>query len=131
MSTPMDPLMDLVIHAQDVARPLGLQFTSPPEVVAASLGYVASNRFMGGPRRLAGIRAVSTDTGCVPTNRAPRIRCAGPGQLAQLASTMCHGRVRSRRRARHVLAIPTSAEDTNLPECNRCQTKPPRTAPPQ
>jgi uncharacterized protein (TIGR03083 family) len=63
MSTPMDPLMDLVIHSQDVARPLGLPYTSPPEVVAASLAYVANNRFMGGPRRLAGVQAVSTDTG--------------------------------------------------------------------
>lgn len=62
-STPMDPLMDIVIHSQDVARPLGLPYTSPPEVVAASFAYVAQNKFMGGPRRLAGIRAVSTDTG--------------------------------------------------------------------
>jgi uncharacterized protein (TIGR03083 family) len=62
-STPMDPLMDIVIHSQDVARPLGLPYASPPEVVAASLAYVARNKFMGGPRRLAGVRAVSTDTG--------------------------------------------------------------------
>ena len=59
----MDPLMDIVIHSQDVARPLGLPYASPPEVVAASLAYVAQNKFMGGPRRLAGVRAVSTDTG--------------------------------------------------------------------
>ncbi|GAA2539420.1 maleylpyruvate isomerase family mycothiol-dependent enzyme [Pseudonocardia hydrocarbonoxydans] len=62
-SVPMDPLMDLVIHAQDIARPLGLPYASPPEVVAASLAYVATSRFMGGPRRLAGLRLVSADTG--------------------------------------------------------------------
>lgn len=62
-SGPMDPLMDLVIHAQDVARPLGRHYASPPEVVAACLAYVATNRFMGGPRRLSGVRLVSTDTG--------------------------------------------------------------------
>jgi uncharacterized protein (TIGR03083 family) len=62
-SGPMDPLMDLVIHAQDVARPLGRRYTCPPQVVAACLAYVAVNRFMGGPRRLAGVRLVSTDTG--------------------------------------------------------------------
>ena len=62
-SSPMDPLMDLVVHAQDIARPLRTPYVSPPEVVAASLEYVATNRFMGGPRRLAGIRLVSTDTG--------------------------------------------------------------------
>ena len=62
-STPMDPLMDLVIHAQDIARPLGRSYVSQPEVVAACLAYVATNKFMGGPRRLSGVRLVSTDTG--------------------------------------------------------------------
>jgi uncharacterized protein (TIGR03083 family) len=62
-STPMDPLMDLVVHGQDVARPLGRRHVSPPEVVAACLVHVATNRFMGGPRRLAGVRLVSTDSG--------------------------------------------------------------------
>ncbi|RBY80967.1 maleylpyruvate isomerase family mycothiol-dependent enzyme [Geodermatophilus sp. TF02-6] len=62
-STPVDPLMDLVVHGQDVARPLGRRYVSPPEVVAACLAYVARNRFMGGPRRLSGVRLVSTDTG--------------------------------------------------------------------
>jgi uncharacterized protein (TIGR03083 family) len=62
-STPMDPLMDLVIHAQDIARPLGRRYVSPPEVVAACLAYVATNKFMGGPRRLPEDRLVSTDTG--------------------------------------------------------------------
>lgn len=32
-------------------------------MVAACLAHVATNRFMGGPRRLAGVRLVSTDTG--------------------------------------------------------------------
>ncbi len=62
-SGPMDPLMDLVIHGQDVARPLGRRYVSPPQVVAACLRYVATNTFMGGPRRLSGVRLVSTDTG--------------------------------------------------------------------
>lgn len=62
-SAPLDPLMDLVIHAQDVARPLGTTYVSPPEVVAAALAHVAVNRFMGAPRRLAGVRLVSADTG--------------------------------------------------------------------
>lgn len=62
-STPMDPLTDLVVHGQDVARPLGRRHVTPPDVVAACLAYVAANRFMGGPRRLAGVQLVSTDTG--------------------------------------------------------------------
>jgi uncharacterized protein (TIGR03083 family) len=62
-STPMDPLMDLVVHGQDIARPLRRRHASPADVVADCLAYVAANRFMGGPRRLAGVRLVSTDTG--------------------------------------------------------------------
>lgn len=62
-STPVDPLMDLVVHGQDVARPLGRRHVTPPDVVAACVAYVAANRFMGGPRRLAGVQLVSTDTG--------------------------------------------------------------------
>ena len=62
-SAPMDPLMDLVVHGQDVARPLGRRHVSPPDVVAACLAYVATNTFLGGPQRLAGVRLVSTDTG--------------------------------------------------------------------
>ncbi|GAY11986.1 maleylpyruvate isomerase family mycothiol-dependent enzyme [Pseudonocardia sp. N23] len=62
-SGPMDPLMDLVIHGQDISRPLGLAYASPPEVVTASLAHVADNKLMGGPKRLAGVRLVSSDSG--------------------------------------------------------------------
>ncbi|ODU02096.1 MAG: hypothetical protein ABS81_18705 [Pseudonocardia sp. SCN 72-86] len=62
-SGPMDPLMDLVIHGQDISRPLGVPYASPPEVVTASLAYVADNKLMGGPKRLAGVRLVSSDSG--------------------------------------------------------------------
>lgn len=62
-SAPIDPLMDLVVHAQDISRPLGRAYSSPPDVVAASLAHVAASRFMGGPQRLAGVRLVSVDTG--------------------------------------------------------------------
>jgi uncharacterized protein (TIGR03083 family) len=62
-SSPMDPLMDIVIHGQDIARPLGQDYRTPPDVVAACLAYVAPNRFLGAPKRLAALRIVSTDTG--------------------------------------------------------------------
>lgn len=92
-SKPMDPLMDLVIHAQDIARPLGRPYVSPPEVVAACLDYVAGNRFMGGPKRLAGVRVVSTATGWARGD-GPEIRGAdidlllvAAGRRAGLAGT--------------------------------------------
>lgn len=62
-SAPMDPLMDLVIHTEDVARPLGLDHRSPAAVVTACLDYVADNRFMGAPKRLDRLRLISTDSG--------------------------------------------------------------------
>lgn len=60
-STPMDPLMDLVVHAQDVARPLGRHYPVRTEVGVASLAYVAANKFIGGPKRVAGLELVATD----------------------------------------------------------------------
>ena len=52
----------LETNGQDIARPLGVPYASPPEVVTASLGHVAGNKLMGGPKRLAGVRLVSTDS---------------------------------------------------------------------
>jgi uncharacterized protein (TIGR03083 family) len=76
-STPMDPLMDLVVHAQDIARPLGRPYRSPSGVVAASLAHVAANRFLGGPRRLAGVELVATDADW-SSGEGPQVR--GPAE---------------------------------------------------
>ena len=61
-SSPLDPLMDVVVHAQDIARPLGSTCSPPAPVVTACLAHVASNPFMGAPKRLKGLRLVSTDS---------------------------------------------------------------------
>jgi uncharacterized protein (TIGR03083 family) len=60
-SGPMDPLMDLLVHGQDIARPLGRRYPMPTEVAVPALAYVAANRFLGGPRRLAGLEFAATD----------------------------------------------------------------------
>ncbi|WP_137293385.1 maleylpyruvate isomerase family mycothiol-dependent enzyme [Nocardioides dongxiaopingii] len=62
-SRPVDPLMDLVVHTQDVVRPLGLDHESPPGARTASLAHLVTSTLMGGPRRIAGLRLVSTDSG--------------------------------------------------------------------
>ncbi len=72
-SAPMDPLMDLVIHAQDIARPVGTPYRSPAAVVLASLAYVAANRFMGGPKRVAGLTLVASDADW-STGSGPEVR---------------------------------------------------------
>lgn len=60
-STPMDPLMDLLIHGQDIARPLHRPHAMPLQLALPALVYVAGNRFMGGPKRVAGLELVTTD----------------------------------------------------------------------
>jgi uncharacterized protein (TIGR03083 family) len=60
-SGPMDPLMDLVVHGLDIARPLDRPFRAREEVAVPVLAYVAASRFLGGPQRLAGVRLVATD----------------------------------------------------------------------
>ena len=60
-SGPMDPLMDLVVHGQDIARPLDRPHPVPTDVAVPVLTYVAGNRMLAGPRRLTGLQLVATD----------------------------------------------------------------------
>ena len=60
-SGPMDPLMDLLVHGQDLARPLNRHHPVRADVAAPVLTYVAANRLLGGPKRLAGLELVATD----------------------------------------------------------------------
>ena len=62
-SAPMDPLMDILIHGQDIARPLQRPHAMLTEVALPALVYVARNRFLDGPRRVGGLQLVATDTG--------------------------------------------------------------------
>jgi uncharacterized protein (TIGR03083 family) len=56
-------LFDLVVHSQDIARPLGREFDVPPDLTRRGLDRVWE---MGWPfrarRRLAGLHLVATDT---------------------------------------------------------------------
>lgn len=60
-SGPMDPLMDVLIHGQDIARPLERRHEMRTAVAVPALAYVAPNRFLGGPRRVGGLELVATD----------------------------------------------------------------------
>ncbi|WP_433465112.1 maleylpyruvate isomerase family mycothiol-dependent enzyme [Spirillospora sp. CA-128828] len=60
-SGPMDPLMDLLVHGQDIARPLERRHEMPVELAVPALAYVAGSRFHGGPKRLAGLELIATD----------------------------------------------------------------------
>lgn len=72
-SSPMDPLMDLLIHGQDIARPLERPHPMRTAVALPSLAYVAPNRFLGGPKRVAGLELVATDAEW-STGQGPSVR---------------------------------------------------------
>ena len=59
-----DPLLDVLVHAQDIARPLGATVTAHPEAAATAVDW-AWGRTFGFPffaaRRLRGLRLVATD----------------------------------------------------------------------
>ncbi|SFE67482.1 maleylpyruvate isomerase family mycothiol-dependent enzyme [Blastococcus tunisiensis] len=66
--TPLEPLLDVLVHGQDIAVPLGRVRTMPPDsaTVAAArvwtMGWPLSTAFHA-RRRLRGLRLVATDTG--------------------------------------------------------------------
>ncbi|AVT39972.1 maleylpyruvate isomerase family mycothiol-dependent enzyme [Plantactinospora sp. BB1] len=60
-SGPLDPLVDALVHGQDIARPLGRIRKMPPEPALAGLEYARKSSFYGARRRFRGIRLVATD----------------------------------------------------------------------
>jgi uncharacterized protein (TIGR03083 family) len=62
-TTEVEPLIDVLVHGQDVARPLGRERPVPPVAAATAAARVWS---MGWPfwarRRLRGVRLVATDS---------------------------------------------------------------------
>jgi uncharacterized protein (TIGR03083 family) len=73
LSGPMDPLVDVVVHAQDIARPLGRHHETPPDVAVQVLRYLAENRLLGGPSRVSGLQLVGTDADW-STDEGPLVR---------------------------------------------------------
>lgn len=59
---PADPLVDVVVHGQDICRPLGIPHTMPAEHVVPALEQVLGSSFYGATKRLDGLRLVATDT---------------------------------------------------------------------
>jgi uncharacterized protein (TIGR03083 family) len=60
-SGPMDPLMDLLVHGQDIARPLDRRHPVRLDVAVPVLAYVVTNRLLGAPERHNGLKLVATD----------------------------------------------------------------------
>lgn len=74
--TDLEPLIDILVHTQDICRPLGIEHPMPPEAAAA-----AADRVLGTPppirrwRPPSRVRLVATDVdwaaGDGPEHRAP------------------------------------------------------------
>jgi uncharacterized protein (TIGR03083 family) len=61
-TTELDPLTDMVVHAQDIAVPLGLDYLMPVPAAVVAAERLWGMRFPLNPRRrLPGIRFVATD----------------------------------------------------------------------
>lgn len=57
-----DPLLDILVHAQDMARPLGLTLETPPEAAREAADWAWRRGFPFFPsRRLRGVRLVAED----------------------------------------------------------------------
>ncbi|NEA31425.1 maleylpyruvate isomerase family mycothiol-dependent enzyme [Streptomyces sp. SID13031] len=58
---PLDPLLDVLVHGQDIARPLGRARAMPMEPAIAALEHVRTSAFYGARKRLRGLKLVATD----------------------------------------------------------------------
>jgi uncharacterized protein (TIGR03083 family) len=58
---PMDPLVDALVHGQDIARPLGRVRPMPSAPAVAALDHVRNARFYGARRRFQDMHLVATD----------------------------------------------------------------------
>jgi uncharacterized protein (TIGR03083 family) len=56
-----DPLVDVLVHGQDILRPLGRTRAMEPTRATAALDHVATSSFYGVGKRFAGLRFVGTD----------------------------------------------------------------------
>jgi uncharacterized protein (TIGR03083 family) len=70
--TPLEPLIDVLVHGQDIALPIGRSRPMPAAAAAAAAQRVWDTRFpFRARRRLAGLRLEATDTGWTVGSGAP------------------------------------------------------------
>ncbi|MGY1820917.1 maleylpyruvate isomerase family mycothiol-dependent enzyme [Geodermatophilus sp. SYSU D00079] len=70
--TPLEPLIDVLVHGQDITLPLGRSRPVPPEAAAVAAQRVWDTRFPFRARaRLAGLRLSATDTAWTVGDGAP------------------------------------------------------------
>lgn len=61
MSSPLDPLVDIIVHTQDITRPLGRTYTPTTDTVTLALDHAVNSRWYGGAKRFADVALLTTD----------------------------------------------------------------------
>ena len=80
-----DPLLDVIVHAHDIARPLGITVAAPVEAARAAADWTWSRVFPFFPAwRLRGLRLVASDVEWV---RGDGVELHGPVEALLLVST--------------------------------------------
>ncbi|MEJ7704313.1 MAG: maleylpyruvate isomerase family mycothiol-dependent enzyme [Geodermatophilaceae bacterium] len=60
-SRALDPLVEVLVHGQDIARPLGRSRPMPPDRVIPALAHAVRSFWYGGRRRFEHVKLVATD----------------------------------------------------------------------
>lgn len=76
----LDPLVDVLVHGQDIARPLGRTRVMPTDAAIAALEHVRDSSFYGARRRFRGVTLVAIDADWTAGEGQDEIR----GTLADL-----------------------------------------------
>jgi uncharacterized protein (TIGR03083 family) len=80
-----DPLLDVIVHAHDIAGPLGVSVSVDPEAARTAAEWAWFRRFPFFPaRRLRGLRLVASDVGWT---RGSGVELRGPVESLLLVST--------------------------------------------
>ncbi len=61
LSSRLDPLVDVLVHAQDITRPLGRTHPTPPERAVPALVHAVNSRWYGGSKRFRDVTLIATD----------------------------------------------------------------------
>lgn len=61
MSDAVDPLIDILVHGQDITQPLGRSHPMPPRHVLPALDRAVTSHWYGSKKRFDGVTLVATD----------------------------------------------------------------------
>ena len=84
-SKPEDALLDVLVHGQDIARPLGRVRPMRPDRVLPALEHALGSIWYGGSKRFKTVRLVATDIDWVGGNGADEVRGTA-GNLLMVAT---------------------------------------------